>query len=57
MRGKTMIEHKYRGINGQCLKCEYMKLATGRKSFCTCQKGYLQNQNRIDCKYFSEVKL
>ena len=45
---------KYRGINGQCRKCVYMKLATGRKSFCTCRKGYLQNLNRNDCRYFKE---
>lgn len=49
------LKNKYRGINGICRNCKSSKLATGRKSFCTCKHGYLQDQDRTSCKYFEEA--
>jgi hypothetical protein len=47
---------KYRGINGICLKCLNMKLATGRKAFCACKEGRLQCVERMSCTEFAEAK-
>jgi hypothetical protein len=49
------LNEKYRGINGICLNCLNMKLATGRKSFCACKLGRLQDQNRTDCKHYHDA--